>query len=109
MRAYARKHKPADRIIKKSKRQLLKSLTVPPPPAPPPSANTHFEAAWTDSWSHRRCLHEHKTLWEAIKCAMPRGCGWYVFAVEDGKPRELRDAEDEVVNCYRFGSHGVDM
>src|SRR5258707_10983011 len=24
--------------------------------------NLHFEAGWTESWSHRRCLHEHPTL-----------------------------------------------
>jgi hypothetical protein len=34
---------------------------------------------------------------------MPRGCGWYVFAVEDGTERELRHEEDEIVNRYRFG------
>ncbi len=26
--------------------------------------NLHYEAAWTDSWTHRRCLHEHRTLIE---------------------------------------------
>jgi len=47
--------------------------------------NQHFEAGWTESWSHRRCLHEHLTLIEAAKCAMPHGAGWYVFAVEGGR------------------------
>ncbi len=41
--------------------------------------NQHFEAGWTESWSHRRCLHEHQTLIEAAKCGMPHGAGWYVF------------------------------
>jgi hypothetical protein len=36
---------------------------------------------------------------------MPQGAGWYVFAVENGSPRELTDAEDEVVNEFRFGQH----
>ena len=40
------------------------------------SLNRHYEAAWTDSWCHRRCLHTHKTLIEASKCAMPHGAGW---------------------------------
>ena len=69
------------------------------------SLNLHFEAAWTDSWSHRRCLHEHQTLLEAAKCAMPHGAGWYVFAVEAGTPRQLTDAEDGVVNEFRFGGN----
>lgn len=67
--------------------------------------NQHYEAAWTDSWSHRRCLHAHGTLIEAAKCAMPHGAGWYVFAVENGNPRELSDAEDKVMNEFRFGPH----
>jgi len=33
---------------------------------------------------------------------MPTGAGWYVVAVENGEPRELREEEDEVVNRYRF-------
>jgi len=65
--------------------------------------NLHFEAGWTESWSHRRCLHEHQTLIEAAKCAMPHGVGWYVFAVEGDAPRQLTDAEDSVVNEFRFG------
>src|SRR5258707_3358324 len=65
--------------------------------------NQHFEAGWTDSWSHRRCLHEHQTLIEAAKCAMPQGPAWYVFAVESGMPRELNDGEEAVVNKFRFG------
>jgi hypothetical protein len=67
------------------------------------SLNLHYEAAWTESWSHRRCMHAHRTLIEAAKCAMPQGAGWYVFAVECGMPRELTDAEDKVVNEFRFG------
>ena len=65
--------------------------------------NLHYEAAWTESWSHRRCLHEHPTLIEAAKCAMPQGARWYVFAVEGDAPRQLTDAEDSVVNEFRFG------
>lgn len=47
----------------------------------------YFEAACTDSWSHRRCFHRHPTLVEAAKAAMPQGPAWYVFAVENGRPR----------------------
>jgi hypothetical protein len=36
---------------------------------------------------------------------MPHGAGWYVFAVEGGRPPELSDAEDKVVNEFRFGPH----
>jgi len=67
------------------------------------SLNLHYEAAWTESWSHRRCLHNHATLTETAKCAMPHGAGWYVFAVECGTPRELNDGEEAVVNKFRFG------
>jgi hypothetical protein len=65
--------------------------------------NLHYEAAWTDSWSHRRCLHEHQTLIEAAKCAMPQGPAWYVFAVEGCTPRELNEEEQRIVNEFRFG------
>jgi hypothetical protein len=67
------------------------------------NVNIQFEAGWTDSWSHRRCFHEHQTLIEAARCAMPQGAGWYVIAVEDSTPRQLRNAEEEVVNHFRFG------
>jgi hypothetical protein len=40
---------------------------------------------------------------EAAECAMPTGCGWYIFAIEDDQPRELREAEEEIVNRFRFG------
>jgi hypothetical protein len=66
-----------------------------------------YEAAWTDSWSHRRCGHRHHTLIEAAKCAMPNGAGWYVFAVDARGPRQLTDAEDAIVNEFRFGSHDL--
>jgi hypothetical protein len=69
--------------------------------------NSYYEAAWTESWSHRRCLHKHPTLIEAAKCAMPHGAGWYVFAVDGNTPRELTDAEDKVVNEFRFGAEVV--
>jgi hypothetical protein len=65
--------------------------------------NLHYEAAWTDSWIHCRCLHEHQTLIEAAKCAMPRGAGWYVFVVEGDAPRELNETEDRIANEFRFG------
>src|SRR6266404_9915960 len=64
--------------------------------------NLHYEAAWTDSWTHRRCLHEHQTLIEAARCAMPRGAGWYVFAVERDTPRQLSETEDRIVDEFRF-------
>jgi hypothetical protein len=35
---------------------------------------------------------------------MPYGAGWYVFAVNAGTPRQLTDAEDAVVNEFRFGA-----
>jgi len=34
---------------------------------------------------------------------MPQGAGWYVFAVENGKPRELNETEESLVNKFRFG------
>jgi hypothetical protein len=64
--------------------------------------NLYYEAAWTDSFCHRRCLHEHATLLEAAECGMPHGAGWYVLAVEKGTPRQLRRDEEEVVNKFRF-------
>lgn len=39
---------------------------------------------------------------EAVNCAMPTGCGWYVFAVEDDEPRELNEKEERIVNEFRF-------
>lgn len=62
----------------------------------------HYEAAWTESWHHRRCMHDHQDLIDAAKCATPHGCGWYVLAVETEGPRQLTDAEDQVVNRFRF-------
>jgi hypothetical protein len=67
------------------------------------SMNVHYEAGWTDSWSHRRCLHEHPSLIDAAKCAMPNGPAWYVFAVEGDTPRQLSETEDRIVNEFRFG------
>jgi hypothetical protein len=71
------------------------------------SLNIHYEAAWTESWSHRRCEHIHRNLIDAAKCAMPRGAGWYVFAVEYGLPRQLTDDEEEIVTAFRFGKERV--
>jgi hypothetical protein len=65
--------------------------------------NVHYEAAWTDSGCHRRCGHAHQTLIDAANCAMPQGAGWYVFALEDGMPRQLTEDEDGIVNRFRFG------
>lgn len=65
--------------------------------------NGHYEAGWTDSWQHRRCCHAHETLIDAARCGSAQGCGWYVFAVDVGTPRELTEAEDRIVNEFRFG------
>ena len=40
----------------------------------------------------------------ADKCAMPHGAGWYVFAAEGDTPRQLTDAEEKIVNEFRFGA-----
>ena len=64
---------------------------------------THYEAGWTDSWSHRRCLHKHRTLEAAAKCAAQYGAVGYVFAVAGGVGRELRATEENVVRAIRFG------
>ena len=61
----------------------------------------HYEGAWTDSWAHRRCFHNHRTLLEAAECARPEGPSWYVFAVENGKPRELSDVEESKLQDLR--------
>ena len=112
MRAYARR---TNRPRKFSKRKQSRYRTVVPPPPPPPtppalppappSPNIYYEAGWNDSWQFRRCLHEHRTLSEAARCARPHGCGWYVFAVENSVPRQLTDAEDEIVDRLRFGKN----
>ena len=65
--------------------------------------NLYYEAAWTDSWTHRRCLHEHRTLIEAARCAMPHGAGWYAFTIESDTPRQLNGTEDRIVDEFRFG------
>ena len=104
MRAYARRtNKPVKKVWKRKKYRTVE----PPPPAPPapPLPNIYYEVGWNDSWSFRRCLHEHKTIVEAAKCGMPQVCGWYVFAVENSVPRQLTDAEDEIVNRFRFGKN----
>ena len=67
------------------------------------SLNRHYEGAWTDSFVHRRCLHEHATLIDAARCADSQGFpGWYAFCVEFGAPRELTEAEDDQVRRFRF-------
>ena len=67
----------------------------------------HYEAAWTHSWTHHQCFHKHPTLLEAAKCAMPNGAGWYVIAVNGRTPRQLTDAEDKIVNEFRFGNQDL--
>ena len=64
--------------------------------------NPYYEAGWTESWSHRRCLHKHYALPAAATWAMPQGAGWYVFAAENGHPRQLDEAEENIVNNFRF-------
>jgi hypothetical protein len=65
--------------------------------------NLYYEAGWTDGgFCHRRCFHEHPTLIEAAECGMPHGAGWYVLAVENGKPRQLLGDEEEIVDKFRF-------
>ena len=105
MRAWTLAHRRSDTPSKRknSKRKwLTRTAPPPPPPSPPRKPDIHFEAGWTDSWSHRRCQHEHGTLIQAAECGMKHGCGWYVFAVEKGEARQLSIEEDEIVNRYRF-------
>ena len=66
------------------------------------SVSLSYQAGWTDSFCHRRCMHEHPTPMEAAECGMPHGAGWYVLAVEDGTPRQLLGDEEDVVNEFRF-------
>jgi hypothetical protein len=66
--------------------------------------NTHYEAGWTESFVHQRCGHDHLTLTEASKCGLGKGAAWYVFAVENGRPRELRVTEDKIVDDFRVAS-----
>ncbi len=33
---------------------------------------------------------------------MSKGSGWYVFTVENGKPGQLDDSEENIVNNFRF-------
>jgi hypothetical protein len=103
MKAFARQaSRPVRRVSKRQPNKPRPAPLPPPPPNPPLVPNIHYEAGWTDSWSHRRCLHKHQRLTEAAECAMPTGAGWYVFAVENGAPRQLLDAEEKTVNRYRF-------
>ena len=51
-----------------------RSRRKPQPPAPQGPHNAYYEAGWTDSWSHRHCLHEHRTLLEAAACAAGGRC-----------------------------------
>ncbi len=52
------------------------------------SINPYYEAGWTESWSHRRCLNKHYTLFAAAKCAIPQAAGRYVFGRHRRKHRE---------------------
>ena len=106
MRAYARRTSRPGKFSKKRKSKKYRTVEPPPPPPTPPAPpvpNISYEAGWTDSWSHRRCYHVHWTLLEAAECGMQHGCGWYVFASEGHVPRQLNDAEEEIVNRLRFG------
>jgi hypothetical protein len=67
--------------------------------------NVYYEGAWTESWTHRRCRHHHRTLFEAAECAIPEGPAWYVFAVENGKPRELTPIEETGLEEFRRSRH----
>ena len=67
-----------------------------------------YQAGWTDSFCHRRCMHDHRTIIEAAQCAEPHGAGWYVLAVDKGTPRQLLDWEEDVVNKFRFGKKYMD-
>jgi hypothetical protein len=60
-----------------------------------------YEGAWTESWCHRRCQHQHKTIAEAAECAFPQGPTWYVFAVENGRARELTAVEQSSLEDFR--------
>lgn len=68
-----------------------------------------YQAAWTDSFCHRRCMHEHRTIIEAAKCAEPNGAGWHVVAVENGTPRQLLGDEEDIVNKFRFRTRQKDL
>jgi hypothetical protein len=63
----------------------------------------HYEAGWTESWTHHRCEHKHLTIPEAVRCANFHGAGWYVFAVENRVERQLNETEEKLVNRLRFG------
>ncbi len=64
--------------------------------------NPYCEAGWTESWSHLRCLHKHYAPLAAATWAMQQGVGWYVFAAENGNPCQLDEAEENIVNNFRF-------
>jgi len=67
--------------------------------------NLYYEGAWTESWSHRRCQHHHRNLTEAAECVIPQGPAWYVFAAENGKPRELTAIEERSLEEFRRAHH----
>jgi len=54
---------------------------------------------WHVTMLHAQCLPE---ITISPGTAAPHGAGWYVFAIEDGSPRQLKAAEDEIVNEFRF-------
>jgi hypothetical protein len=99
MRSHPSRRKPPKSSLT---RRISRLRSRKPQPKPSDTHNAYYEAGWTDSWSHHHCLHEHRTLLEAAKCAVPHGAGWYVLAVEDGSPRQLKQSEDEIVNEFRF-------
>jgi hypothetical protein len=64
----------------------------------------HYEAGWTESGHTHRCFHKHRAIDEAVACANVHGAGWYVFAVENRKGRQLTQVEEDIVNTLRFGT-----
>ena len=50
---------------------------------------------------------EFRVSGRTAKCGVPHGAGWYVFAVEGDTPRQLTDAEDKLVNEFRFGAQVI--
>jgi hypothetical protein len=58
--------------------------------------SVYYEVGWTESWCFVSCLHKHRTPLEATICGLTKPAGRFVFAAEDGKPRELRPDEEKM-------------
>jgi hypothetical protein len=63
--------------------------------------SVYYEAGWDDSMCLVSCQHRHRTPLEASNCGMTKPAGRFVFAVENGKMRHLRQDEDDAVNGFR--------